>query len=242
MAQTTSELIPLTSNLLQLERIERAARDLATATPQKILEWGFAEYGDQITIATGFGVEGAALIDMAAKINPRLDVFFLDTDFLFPETYELRRRLEARYGIEIRAFKTAITPEAQEQFYGESLWARDPDLCCRLRKIEPLQQALDGRQAWVTAIRRDQTPARANSQTVEWDRRWNLAKVNPLAYWTKRDVWTYISRQNVPFNALHSEGYSSIGCTHCTRPVQIGEDDRAGRWAGFAKTECGLHA
>jgi phosphoadenosine phosphosulfate reductase len=94
----------------------------------------------------------------------------------------------------------------------------------------------------VTAIRRDQTPARANAQVVEWDRRWNLAKVNPLAFWTKRDVWRYISQHNVPFNALHSAGYMSIGCTHCTRPVQLGEDERAGRWAGFTKTECGLHA
>jgi phosphoadenosine phosphosulfate reductase len=242
MAQTKSELIALTSNLQRLARLEDAARELASATPQKILEWAFAEYGDQISIATGFGAEGAALIDIAAKLNPRLQVFFLDTDFLFPETYELRRRLEERYRITIQGFKTAITPEVQEQFYGDNLWARDPDLCCRLRKLEPLKAALEGRKAWVTAIRRDQTPARANAQVVEWDRRWNLAKVNPLASWSKRDVWRYISQNKVPFNALHSEGYSSIGCTHCTRPVEIGEDERAGRWAGFAKTECGLHA
>jgi phosphoadenosine phosphosulfate reductase len=242
MAQTKSELIPLTSTLHLLEHLQEAARDLETASPQKILEWAFAEYGDKITIATGFGPEGAVLIDIAAKINAKLDVFFIDTDFLFPETYDLRRRLEERYGIEIRAFKTAITPETQEEFYGDSLWARDPDLCCRLRKLEPLKEALVGRRAWVTAIRRDQTPARANAQVVEWDRRWQLVKVNPLAYWTKREVWTYISQNQVPFNALHSAGYSSIGCSHCTRPVQLGEDERAGRWAGFQKTECGLHA
>jgi phosphoadenosine phosphosulfate reductase len=240
MAQT--ELVSLTSRLQQLPRIEAAARRLEYASPREILEWAFAEFADGITIATGFGAEGAALIDIAAEVNPRLDVFFIDTDFLFPETYELRRRIEERYGIEIRAFKTAITSEAQEQFYGESLWARDPDLCCRLRKIEPLQQALQGREAWVTAIRRDQTAARATAQAVEWDGRWNLVKVNPLAFWSKQQVWQHIFQRQVPYNPLHTRGYLSIGCTHCTRAVRAGEDERAGRWAGFNKTECGLHA
>jgi phosphoadenosine phosphosulfate reductase len=240
MAQT--KLVSLTSNLHLLPGIEAAAKQLEFASPREILEWAFAEFTDGITIATGFGAEGAALIDIAAEVNPQLDVFFIDTDFLFPETYELRRRIEERYQIEIRAFKTAITPEAQEQFYGESLWTRDPDLCCRLRKIEPLQQALQGRKAWVTAIRRDQTAARANAQAVEWDSRWNLVKVNPLAFWSKQQVWRHIYQRQVPFNPLHNQGYLSIGCTNCTRAVRAGEDERAGRWAGFNKTECGLHA
>jgi phosphoadenosine phosphosulfate reductase len=240
MAQT--KLVPLTSNLGLLSRIEEAAKQLENAAPQKILEWAFTEFAGGITIATGFGAEGAALIDIAAEVNPQLDVFFIDTDFLFPETYELRRRLEERYRIAIRAFQTAVTPEAQEEFYGESLWARDPDLCCRLRKIEPLQQALHGRKAWVTAIRRDQTAARANAQAVEWDGRWNLVKINPLAFWSKQQVWRHIFQRQVPYNPLHTQGYLSIGCTHCTRAVRAGEDERAGRWAGFTKTECGLHA
>jgi phosphoadenosine phosphosulfate reductase len=240
MAQT--QLVSLTSNLQLSTRIEEAARQLENASPNKILEWAFAEFAEGITIATGFGAEGAALIDIAAQVNPQLDVFFLDTDFLFPETYELRRRIEERYQIEIRAFKTAITPEVQEQFYGESLWTRDPDLCCRLRKIEPLQEALQGRKAWVTAIRREQTAARANAQAVEWDKRWNLVKVNPLAFWSKQQVWRHIFQNQVPYNPLHNQGYLSIGCTHCTRAVHADEDERAGRWAGFTKTECGLHA
>jgi phosphoadenosine phosphosulfate reductase len=240
MAQT--QLVSLTSNLHILPRIAEAAGQLENASPHKILEWAFAEFAEGITIATGFGAEGAALIDIAAEVNPQLDVFFLDTDFFFPETYELRRRIEERYQIEIRAFKTAVTPEAQEQFYGESLWARNPDLCCRLRKIEPLQEALQGRKAWVTAIRRDQTAARAHAQAVEWDKRWNLVKVNPLAFWSKQQVWRHIFQNQVPYNPLHNQGYLSIGCTHCTRPVNAGEDERAGRWAGFTKTECGLHA
>jgi len=240
MAQT--QLVSLTSNLQLLVRIEEAAKQLENASPHKILEWAFAEFAEGITIATGFGAEGAALIDIAAQVNPQLDVFFLDTDFLFAETYELRRRIEERYQIEIRAFKTAITPEVQEQFYGESLWTRDPDLCCRLRKIEPLQEALQGRKAWVTAIRREQTAARANAQAAEWDKRWNLVKVNPLAFWSKQQVWRHIFQNQVPYNPLHNQGYLSIGCTHCTRAVNVGEDERAGRWAGFTKTECGLHA
>jgi phosphoadenosine phosphosulfate reductase len=242
MAQSVQELVNLTSNLHLLSRIEEAAFRLEEATPQEILEWAFAEFGSEITIATGFGAEGAALIDIATKVNPQPDVFFLDTDFLFPETYALRRRLEDRYQIKIRAFQTSLTPELQAQTYGANLWSRDPDLCCRIRKLEPLKEALHGRRAWVTAIRRDQTAARANAGVVEWDARWQLVKVNPLARWTKREVWRYILKNEVPYNPLHDEGYLSIGCTHCTRVVGSNEHERAGRWAGFAKTECGLHA
>jgi phosphoadenosine phosphosulfate reductase len=214
---------------------------LESSPPEEILNWAFDEFGDRVTIATGFGVEGVALIDMAVKVNPRADVFFLDTSFLFPETHGLRRRLEDRYGIEIRAFQSDITPEAQELSYGPKLWSTDPDLCCRLRKLEPLSEALRNRAAWMTAIRRNQTSARANAREVEWDYQWKLVKVNPLVRWSKADVWSYIRRNDVPYNPLHDRGYPSIGCTHCTRAVREGEDERAGRWSGFAKTECGLH-
>jgi phosphoadenosine phosphosulfate reductase len=242
MAQSKRELVSLTSNLHLFDRLEDAARQLESASPQQILEWAFAQFADGLTIATGFGAEGMALIDIAATINPQVDVFFLDTDFLFPETYALRRRLEERYQIEIRAFKGELSPAAQEEVHGANLWSRDPDLCCRLRKLEPLKVALQGRRAWGTAIRRDQTAARANAKVVEWDSRWNLVKVNPLARWSKRDVWQHIFTHGVPYNPLHNEGYLSIGCTPCTRPVTADEDERAGRWAGFTKTECGLHA
>lgn len=242
MAQQVQELIKLTSTIDRFAQIEEAAFKLEEATPQEILAWAFEEFKDQITIATGFGAEGAALLDMATKVNPQPDVFFLDTDFLFPETYALRRRLEDRYQIKIRAYKTTLTPEQQEQTYGADLWLRDPDLCCRMRKLEPLKEALQDRRAWVTAIRRDQTAARAHAGVVQWDARWQLVKVNPLARWTKREVWRYILKNDVPYNPLHDEGYLSIGCTHCTRAVGSLEHERAGRWAGFAKTECGLHA
>ena len=241
MAQTNRELLPLSSNLHLFERIKDAAKRLETASPQKILAWAFAEFAEGITIATGFGAEGVALIDIAAQINPQVDVFFLDTDFLFAEAYALRQRLEERYRIESRAFKSALSPTAQDEVHGANLWLRDPDLCCRLRKLEPLKEALQGRLAWLTAIRRDQTAARANASVVEWDSRWNVVKVNPLAYWSKQQVWRHIFQNNVPYNPLHDQGYPSIGCVPCTTPVQIGEVPRAGRWRGIGKSECGIH-
>jgi phosphoadenosine phosphosulfate reductase len=239
MALPKSEFVQLEYN--PLARIEAMAERLEDATPQRILSQAFDEFGDGVAIATGFGAEGAALIDMAVKIKPQPAIFFLDTGFLFPETYALRRRLEDRYQIEIRAVQTAITPEVQDEMFGPRLWSRDPDLCCRLRKLEPLKDALKELDAWVTAIRRDQTPSRATSRAVEWDYRWQRVKINPLVGWTKREVWDYIAAHDVPYNPLHDAGYPSIGCTHCTRAVRAGESERAGRWSGHAKTECGLH-
>jgi len=243
MAQVLHEItrsIPQTPQP-PLAELEEAGRRLERATPKEILEWAFAEFADRLVIATGFGAEGMAVIDIAVQINPNPNVFFIDTGFLFPETYELRRRIEQRYGIEIKGFEPELSPEAQDLQFGPRLWSRDPDLCCRMRKLEPLKDALNGRGGWVTAIRRDQSAARAESRAVEWDYKWKLAKVNPLVRWTKRDVWSYIEKNEVPYNPLHDQGYPSIGCTHCTRAVREGEDDRAGRWSGHQKTECGLH-
>lgn len=239
MAQLQSELIRLTYN--PVDRIEAIATRLDDASPEETLRWAFEEFGERVAIATGFGAEGMALIHMAVEVNPRPNIFFLDTGFLFAETYELRRRIEDRYKIEIRAVRTAITPESQEEMFGPKLWSRDPDLCCRLRKLEPLKEEISNLDAWITAIRRDQTEARQMARAVEWDYRWQVAKINPLVGWSKQDVWNFIVRNEVPYNPLHDAGYPSIGCTHCTRAVKIGEDDRAGRWSDRAKTECGLH-
>jgi phosphoadenosine phosphosulfate reductase len=240
MAQSVQEI--KTMVLEDVARIEALAEEFEHSSPQEVLSWAFEEFGKGVSIATGFGAEGMALIDMAAKINPYADVFFIDTGFLFPETYELRRRLEEKYDIKIRAFQPELSPAAQERMFGPRLWERNPDLCCQIRKLEPLQEALEGLDAWVTAIRRDQTSARASAKAVERDARWGLVKVNPLVGWSKSDVWDYIRRNDVPFNPLHLRGYPSIGCTHCTRAVSAGEDDRAGRWSGHEKKECGLHA
>jgi phosphoadenosine phosphosulfate reductase len=137
--------------------------------------------------------------------------------------------------------KSLLTPEHQAAQHGEALWTRHPDQCCELRKVEPLTRVLKGFDAWITGIRRDQSPTRANAQLIEWDQKFQLVKVNPLAKWTWEDVWTYIRTHEVPYNELHDHHYPSIGCTHCTSPVMPGEDSRAGRWKNFTKTECGLH-
>jgi phosphoadenosine phosphosulfate reductase len=142
----------------------------------------------------------------------------------------------------VEKLKSDLTPEEQERLYGTALWSRDPDACCNLRKVEPLRKKLSGLRAWVTSIRREQTPARASALKVEWDAKFHLVKINPLADWTTGKVWRYIHDHNLSYNPLHDRGYPSIGCTHCTRSVQPGEDARAGRWPGFNKTECGLHA
>src|ERR1051325_499860 len=241
MSQAENEISNPGPPMFQLKRIGTAATLLDDATPTETLEWAFEEFQETMTIATGFGAEGVALIDMAVKINPNVDIFFLDTEFLFQETYELRRRLEDRYRIQIRVFKTDITPEQQAEQFGERLWTTNPDLCCRLRKLEPLREALGGRRAWITAIRQDQTLERSNARVVEWDYQWRLVKINPLVHWKKEQVWKYINRNQVPYNPMHDRGYPSIGCTHCTSPVREGEHDRSGRWAGLSKTECGIH-
>jgi len=241
MSQAVSEIIKLAPPPREIDRIESLAGQLDEASPEDTLRWAFDEFDSSVTIATGFGLEGVALIDMSVRINPGIDVFFLDTAFLFPETYELRRRLEARYKIRIRAYETDITPEQQDVRFGAKLWSTDPDLCCRLRKLEPLRGALRGRRAWITAIRRDQTLERSSARVVEWDYQWQLFKINPLVRWTIQDVRAYIARNNVPFNPLHDRGYPSIGCTHCTRAIREGEHERDGRWPGQEKRECGIH-
>ena len=170
-----------------------------------------------------------------------IDLFTLDTGLIFVETRELWRRLEARYGITIRRVTPDVTVEAQAFIHGDRLWERAPDQCCALRKVAPLEAELAQVDAWITAIRRDQTPQRANARAVEWDAKFGIAKINPLVGWTKQDVWSYLARHDVPHNPLHNQGYPSIGCRPCTTRVGSGEDDRAGRWRGAAKTECGLH-
>ena len=242
MRQLTTEFVKTNSAAWEMDRIQETASRLARATPEETLRWAFEQFGETATIATGFGAEGVALIDIAVKVTPTPNIFFLDTAFLFSETHELRQRIEQRYGIRIKSFQSQLTPQQQEIEFGPRLWSTDPDLCCRLRKLEPLKEALQGRAAWITAIRRDQTIERSNAEVVEWDYQWQLIKINPLVRWGRGDVWDYIKRNHVPYNALHDRGYPSIGCTHCTISVGEGESERAGRWAGKVKTECGLHA
>lgn len=209
--------------------------------PEQVLRWAFKTFGAGVEMASGFGAEGMALIDIAARQNLSLRVFTIDTGFLFPETYRLIEQVEHRYGITVERVQPKLTPEGQEDLYGPALWTIDPDQCCALRKVEPLKEKLAGLRAWITAIRRDQTSARAKARKVEWDHKFQLVKINPIVDWTTKDVWNYLLAHDVPYNPLHDANYASIGCTHCTRAIRPGEDPRAGRWSGFQKTECGLH-
>ena len=223
------------------EELQAISSELDNESPQAILRWALERFGQHVALATGFGAEGCALIHMLLSIDKNARVFYLDTDLLFPETYKLRDELEARFGVQFERRVSRLSLDAQAAKYGERLWERDPDLCCRLRKVEPLREMLTGLRAWITAIRRDQTPARANAGNVQRDRNFDLIKINPLANWSAKDVWRYISQHDVPYNRLYDNGYASIGCVPCTTIVHIGEPERAGRWRGKGKTECGLH-
>ena len=212
-----------------------------TWNPERVLRWAFDTFGAAVAISSAFGVEGMAVIDIAAGVRKDFRVFTLDTEFLFPETYNLMDQVEQRYGIAIERVYSLISAEEQERVHGQALWTRNPDECCDLRKVEPLRRKLGELRAWVTSIRRDQTAERAGAGKIEWDEKFGLVKINPIADWSSKQVWQYIREHDVPFNPLHERNFPSIGCTHCTRAVRPGEDDRAGRWAGLSKTECGLH-
>ena len=221
---------------------DNAAVALGGRPPEEILAWASARFAQRITFATGFGAEGCVLIDLIGRHRLPIDIFTLDTGLLFPETYALWRRLEERYDVVIRAVRPEQTVDEQAAAHGDRLWERNPDRCCALRKVEPLRAALDGYDAWISAIRRDQTPERASAGIVEADHLFGLVKVNPLVSWTASDVWAHVRAHDVPVNPLHEQGYPSIGCMPCTSRVLPGEHPRAGRWRGRANSECGLHA
>ncbi len=214
---------------------------LESKTPQQILRWAWDTYGSGLTMATAFGAEGCVIIAMLSEITKDIHLFNLDTGYQFPETLETRQRLIDKYGIPIHLVQSEQSVADMEQAQGGPIYGTNPDLCCHIRKVVPLENALVGYEAWISAIRRDQAPTRRHAAIVGWDQKFGLAKVNPLANWSKRDVWDYILKNDVPYNPLHDQGYPSIGCVHCTQAVGAGDDDRAGRWAGQAKKECGLH-
>ena len=223
------------------DNIAEAQLNAESWNPQQVLAWAFGTFGKEVAISSAFGAEGMALIDMASRVRKDFRVFTVDTEFLFPETYSLIDRIEHKYEIKIERVFSLLSPEEQERAHGAALWSRDPDQCCNLRKVEPLRRKLSELSAWITSIRRDQTSFRNGARKVEWDAKFGLVKVNPIADWSSKQVWRYLLEHGVPYNSLHDQNYPSIGCTHCTRAVRPGEDPRAGRWPGTAKTECGLH-
>lgn len=223
------------------EQIESANAHLLNSSVSEILEWSFETYGDEFALATGFGPSGIVLMHLVSRLRPETTVFYLDTGFLFDETYRLRDELADRFGLNFARIAPEITPEEQAALHGPALWEREPDQCCATRKVAPLRSFLGSYQAWATGIRRDQSRTRRNIEIVSWDQANGLIKLCPLAEWTSEDVWTYLRLHDLPYNPLHDRGFPSIGCTHCTRPVARGEDERAGRWSGLQKTECGIH-
>lgn len=226
---------------LSAHEIAEANKILEGKPPRTILRWAVEQFHPRLTMATAFGAEGCCLIHMLAEIEPSVRIFNLDTGYQFAETLELRERIKRRYGIEVEYVRPETTVAEYETQHRGPLYVLQPDQCCHDRKIVPLRRAVAGYDAWLSSIRKDQTAHRAQAGAVQWDGKFGLTKINPLLGWTKRDVWAFVVKHDVPYNPLHDQGYPSIGCWPCTQPVADGQDERAGRWAGSAKKECGLH-
>lgn len=223
-----------------LEELKRVSDSLEGRPPQEALGWVVANFArEDFALACSLGE--LVLLDMLVKIRKDARIFVIDTGLLFKETYALKEKVEKKYGIRLEVFSSPVSLEEMEREHGAELWKREPDKCCEIRKVVPLREALSGLKVWITGIRREQAPTRASAPVVGWDLKYGLIKVNPLAGWTRKEVWDYIYNNDVPYNELLDKGYPSIGCEKCTQMVKPGEDLRSGRWTGFEKTECGLH-
>jgi phosphoadenosine phosphosulfate reductase len=227
--------------MLSTDEIALANHVLEGKSPQAVLRWAVKQFHPKLTMATAFGAEGCCIIHMLAEIEPAVRIFNLETGYQFPETLQLRERIKERYGIEVEYVRPELTVAEYEAEHGGPLYRIRPDQCCYDRKVLPLRRAVAGYDAWISAIRRDQTNHRQAAGVVQWDAKFELVKVNPLLNWTKKEVWAFLVEHEVPYNPLHDQGYPSIGCWPCTQPVRDGDDERAGRWAGTLKKECGLH-
>jgi phosphoadenosine phosphosulfate reductase len=229
-------------NTLPLSRadVEQLADEFETRSSRELLAWAVERFEGRIMLTCSWQMQSSVLIDMLHQLGADIRVVELDTGLLFPETYETRERLVARYHLDLERIDPRRTVEEQAVSEGPELWRRDPDRCCALRKVEPLERALVGMDAWITGIRRAQSVTRRDAKVLELDAR-GVVKVQPLAGWTDEDVKGYLFAHDVPYNPLHDRGFPSIGCTPCTRAIRPGEDSRAGRWADAEKTECGLH-
>jgi phosphoadenosine phosphosulfate reductase len=227
---------------VDLAELAEHSRRLEQASPLEIIAWAVEQYFPKLTMATAFGPEGCVILHWLAQVEPRTHVFNLDSGYQFKETLALRDRIAERYGIEVELKRPELSVEAYEALHGGPLYKSNPDRCCHDRKIVVLKQAAAGMKAWMSGIRRDQSPDRAQAPIVGWDKKFGLVKISPLATWTKQQVWKLITDEDIPYNPLHDQGYTSVGCWPCTRAVLFGEDERAGRWSGTAKTECGLHS
>ena len=212
----------------------------------ELIAWTLDRFAHQrVVMTSSFGMEGCALIDMYAAHKKPLTVVYLDTMFFFKETYALRDQMIERYPhLSFVNRGTTLTPEQQEQQYGPELWKTNPAECCRIRKIDPMYPVMAEVDVWIAGLRRSQSATRANLRVIDWDWRYQVLKISPLANWERGEIWEYIQKHNVPYNALHEQGYPTVGCTHCTAAVPgstPGDYSREGRWVASEKTECGLH-
>jgi phosphoadenosine phosphosulfate reductase len=208
--------------------------DFEAMGAEDVLRWAYGEFGSRMCLTCSWQRQSSVLVHMVDELGLDVDVVELDTQVLFPETYETRDRLVERYGLQLKSFRPVDAPDR--------LWETDADRCCAIRKVEPLERALRGYDAWITGIRREQALTRANAQKVEWSERYGVWKIQPLVDWDAKRVQAYVVVNEIPYNPLHDAGYPSIGCIPCTRPVAAGEGERAGRWAESEKIECGIHA
>ncbi|WP_100372521.1 phosphoadenylyl-sulfate reductase [Bacillus sp. FJAT-45037] len=208
----------------------------------EVLKWAYQTFGDELVYSCSFGAEGMVLIDLISKVKPNATIVFLDTDFHFKETYQLIEQVKQRYPkLQFVIKKPVLTPEVQAEKYGDELWRHHPDQCCKLRKLTPLESVLSQYKAWISGLRREQSPTRAHTEFINRDERFESIKVCPLIHWKEEEIWMYIKLHQLPYNTLHDQQFPSIGCKYCTQPVKEGEDPRSGRWQGSEKTECGLH-
>lgn len=225
------------------EFAKNKSEEFEKLSAQELLKWVYENF-ENVGFTSSFSADDVAIIHMIKQIKPDALIIFIDTDFHFPETYELVEKLKKDWNLNLKVIKPLISVEEQNKLYGEKLYEKDPDKCCEIRKVEPLKRVLENLDVWITGMRRDQSPTRANIGKVEIHKLPSgktILKVNPIADWTRKDVWKYVMENKLPYNPLYDQNYLSIGCAPCTRPVKEGEDERAGRWAGKGKLECGLH-
>lgn len=214
--------------------------DLEAMTAEDVLRWSYDRFGDRMCLTCSWQRQSSVLVHMVSELGLEIPVVELDTQLFFKETYDTRDRLVERYGLDlVRPEVLSVAEQAVQE--GHNLWERDPDRCCHLRKVEPLERALEGFDAWVSGIRREQALTRAGAEKIEWSERYGVWKVQPIVDWDSKRVQAYIHVNEIPYNPLHDAGYPSIGCIPCTRPVLDGDDERAGRWAESDKIECGIH-
>ncbi|MCC5800755.1 phosphoadenylyl-sulfate reductase [Rossellomorea vietnamensis] len=207
-----------------------------------VLKWTYDHYGDEVVYACSFGIEGIVLIDLISKVKPQATIVFLDTGVHFKETYEIIEKVKKAYPeLTIHMKKPQLTLKEQAEAYGDKLWETKPNQCCQIRKLDPLNETLSKGQAWISGLRREQSPTRQHVEFINKDDKFQSVKICPLIHWTWKEIWRYTHKHNLSYNPLHDQGYPSIGCFHCTTPAIDVNDLRSGRWKGKGKTECGLH-